>query len=229
MSGALTPSPKAWAARHKQGVSPLLMKPYACCLPSIIKDIAAPNGGFLYVAQRSPHMPPRPSQPEFSVCQQKAGLLRPGQRGFTIIELTCVIVIVGCLAATALPKFVNLTTEANIAAVRGMEASLSTASNLLRGACASSSKCDLTSGAADVTVNGISFGFWNGWIDAGDAGRNEIDKALVSYNGFTLQLLTEIHRFTLNSAKTPASCYAQYQEARKAGDTPVISSVVTGC
>ncbi|MDO9237217.1 MAG: prepilin-type N-terminal cleavage/methylation domain-containing protein [Aquabacterium sp.] len=174
-------------------------------------------------------MPHLPATPDSKVYQPKAALLRTGQRGFTMIELICIIVILGCLAATALPKFVNLTTDANIAAVRGMEASLSTASNLMRGACAVSSNCNLTSGGYDVVVNGATFGFWNGWLDAGDANRNEIDKALVSYNGFTLQLLTQVHRFTLNSAKTPASCYAQYQEAINAGDTPVISTVLTGC
>ena len=45
--------------------------------------------------------------------------MKLAQKGFTLVELVIVIVILGILSATALPKFVDLSGDARTAAVQG--------------------------------------------------------------------------------------------------------------
>lgn len=53
------------------------------------------------------------------------------QSGFTLIELVVVIVILGILAATAAPKFMNLQSDARISALNGLKASVKSASAMI--------------------------------------------------------------------------------------------------
>ncbi|QIR13369.1 type II secretion system protein [Shewanella aestuarii] len=53
------------------------------------------------------------------------------QQGFTLIELVVVIIILGILAVTAAPKFINLQGDARVSALAGMKAAIQGANTLV--------------------------------------------------------------------------------------------------
>jgi prepilin-type N-terminal cleavage/methylation domain-containing protein len=71
------------------------------------------------------------------------------QKGFTLIELVVVIVLLGILGVTALAKFQDLSTEAQAAANAGVAAEMSSGSSINYGAYKLG-----TSGAISITSTG---------------------------------------------------------------------------
>ncbi|MCF7497129.1 prepilin-type N-terminal cleavage/methylation domain-containing protein [Vibrio sp. L5-1] len=159
-------------------------------------------------------------------------------RGFTMIELVIVIVILGIVSVTAASKFLNLQTDARISTLNGLKGGMEGASTMLYG---KTSALGLDKAAsASINVEGdnilVAYGY--------PAAMNDQTWSMLIESTF-LDAVWDTGRadwfFTNTDANdgiilyAPASrknqsdnCYLEYQEATET-ETPTFSLTTTGC
>ncbi|MEK7206795.1 MAG: type II secretion system protein [Pseudomonadota bacterium] len=147
--------------------------------------------------------------------------MKKQQAGFTLIELVLVIVILGILAATALPRFSDLSTEARIAAVNGLAGGVRSASALAKATQLAKSLGSSTA----ITMEGVNIDMLNRYPDASTTG---IQAALSDITGFGAFGAVTANAFEKTGAGTPANCAVGYTAAT-ATVGPVITTSTGGC
>lgn len=146
------------------------------------------------------------------------------QEGFTLIELVMVIVILGILAAFALPRFADLGGDARTAAVQGIGSNIKSAAAIVHSAALVKGVASAASGT--VTLEGQTINLVYGYPGAGTdiMSASQFDPDPNDYTKTAAATST-----TWDRAGAPGTCQVVYNEASSATSPATVNVTTSGC
>ncbi|WP_339670660.1 type II secretion system protein [Dasania marina] len=167
--------------------------------------------------------------------------MKKQQSGFTLIELVAVIVLLGILAVTALPRFINLQADAKEATLQGIKGAIQGADTQIFARALLDSK---TSGVAQIDSdadNTLDIYVTNGHINAFSLGLGtppaiSLDGTALAHSGAwttTADLSTLVAPTTAGNVPVYLGysefCKITYTESTGATALPTITVLATNC
>ncbi|MFA0079319.1 type II secretion system protein [Vibrio artabrorum] len=147
------------------------------------------------------------------------------QGGFTLIELVVVIVILGILAVTAAPRFLNLQDDAKKATLEGLKGSIQGASGIIYGKSAIEGIESNASGAVSAGASTINVVY--GYPEASSSAISAIVDGLGTNEDFTfIKDVTAGSEVTFGLKDYKTHCVS-YTEATDKNSAPVIKVIDT--